>query len=159
MADLFMEEFEVRALSTAPHTPTCGQDNEWYFCHPEGKTQPTTITTHQLIGPTYTFHHRGTKPRWSRTITGHFGFPGPSNTLITNVYGKPTHRDQYLHWNSNHFVTAKNSLSVFQIPSYYFLEPFGKPILICLIMFWHNFDKIPVLDLLMLLPFPHLKVF
>ena len=36
--------------------------------------------------------------------------PGPNNTILTTVYRKPTHRDQYLHWDSNHFITAKNSV-------------------------------------------------
>ena len=36
--------------------------------------------------------------------------PGPNNTLITTMYRKPTHTDQYLHWDSNHFIIAKHSI-------------------------------------------------
>ena len=36
--------------------------------------------------------------------------PGPNNTLITLVYRKPAHRDQYLHWDSNHFIMAKHNV-------------------------------------------------
>ena len=36
--------------------------------------------------------------------------PGPINTLTTTVYRKPTHTDQYLHWDSNHFTSANNSI-------------------------------------------------
>ena len=33
-----------------------------------------------------------------------------NNTFTTSVYRKPTHKDQYLHWDSNHFITAKQSV-------------------------------------------------
>ena len=32
------------------------------------------------------------------------------NTFSTSVYRKPIHRDQYLHWDSNHHITAKQSV-------------------------------------------------
>ena len=34
----------------------------------------------------------------------------PDNTFSTSVYRKPTHTDQYLHWDSNHHITAKQSV-------------------------------------------------
>ena len=36
--------------------------------------------------------------------------PWPNNTVNTTVYRKPTHTDQYLHWDSNHFMTDKHSV-------------------------------------------------
>ena len=35
---------------------------------------------------------------------------GSNDTIHTKVYRKPIHTDQYLYWDSNHFITAKNSV-------------------------------------------------
>ena len=34
----------------------------------------------------------------------------PDNTFNTSVYRKPAHTDQYLHWDSNHHITAKQNV-------------------------------------------------
>ena len=36
----------------------------------------------------------------------------PNNTFTTTAYRKPAHTDQYLHWDSNHFITAKQSVYI-----------------------------------------------
>ena len=36
--------------------------------------------------------------------------PGPDNTSLTTVYRKPTHTNQYQHWDSHHNVSAKYSV-------------------------------------------------
>ena len=33
-----------------------------------------------------------------------------NNTFTTSVYRNPAHTNQYLHWDSNHFITAKQSV-------------------------------------------------
>ena len=45
----------------------------------------------------------GALPFWDILVS-----PGLKNTLFTTVYKKSTHTDQYLHWDNNHFITAKN---------------------------------------------------
>ena len=47
----------------------------------------------------------GTLPFLDSQVT-----PGSNNTLITTFYRKPTHIDQHLHWDSNHFIGAKNNV-------------------------------------------------
>ena len=49
--------------------------------------------------------HDGSLPFLDTKVT-----PGPNNTPNTTVYRKPTHTDQYLHWDSYHSITAKHSV-------------------------------------------------
>ena len=106
-ANLFMEEFEVKALSSSPYPP-----HLWLRC--VGDT--FVINSHQLLQ-----HINNQDPHIQITVgeplqEGTLPFldtlvaTGPSNTLSTAVYRKPTHTDQYLHWDSNHFIVAKHSV-------------------------------------------------
>ena len=38
--------------------------------------------------------------------------PGPNNILVTTFYRKPIHAVQYLHLDSNHFISAKNGVFI-----------------------------------------------
>ena len=102
-----MEEFEVKALSTAPH-PLC----LWV------RFVDDTLVIHKAEHSTQLLHHSNSQdPNIQFTVDqeqmAQFYFwtprvtPGPNNTIHTKVYRKPTHTDQYLHWDSNHFITAK----------------------------------------------------
>ena len=56
--------------------------------------------------PTWnTYQEDGSLPFLDTKVTS-----GPNNTLATTVYRKQTHTDQYLHWDSNHFIAAKHSI-------------------------------------------------
>ena len=57
-----------------PHTALSMAKVCWYLCHPEGRTQPTTSSSHQHTRTTHTVHHGGTKPRWITSIPEHPGF-------------------------------------------------------------------------------------
>ena len=104
IANLFMEEFEVKALSSAPHLwlryvdDTCviqetrnSQQLLLYINAPDPHIQFT------VDGP----NQEGALPFLDALVSC-----SPDHKLVTAVYRKPTHTDQYLHWNSNHFIIA-----------------------------------------------------
>ena len=110
IANLFMEEFEVIALSTAP-TPCLWLrfvDDTLVIHKAEHSKQllqhinsqdPNTQFTVEEPGPD------GSIPFLDTKVTCR-----PNNTINTTVYRKPTHTDQYLQWDSNHCITAKHSV-------------------------------------------------
>ena len=75
IANLFREEFKIKALSSAPHPP-----HLWLmyvddiFVIQESKYSQKIITTHQLTGPTYAIHCRGNKPKGRPTFPGQLGY-------------------------------------------------------------------------------------
>ena len=110
IANLFMEEFEVNALSTAPipHLWLRFVDDTLVICKAKYRTQLLHHINSLDLSMQFTVEQPGTDgsiPFFDTKVT-----PGPNNTIHTTVYRKPTHTDQYLHWDSNHFITAKNSV-------------------------------------------------
>ena len=105
-----MEEFKVKAISSAPTLPTYGS-GMWITSLSSSRQNTVTISSST---PTH-WTHISSLPlrphgRWFHTLPGHPGSLGPNNTLTTTVYIKPTHVDQYLHWDSNHFLIAEHSI-------------------------------------------------
>ena len=110
IANLFMEEFEVKALSSYPYPPslwlrfvdetfviTMAEHSQPLLQHINNQDPHIQFTVEE---PT----QQGTLPFLNTLVTLQ-----PNNTFSTSVYRKPTHTDQYLHWDSNHHITAKQS--------------------------------------------------
>ena len=109
--NLLMKEFEVKALQSAPHPPCMWirfvydtlvfqkAEHSQQLLHLINSQDPYIQFTVEKPSP------EGLIPFLDTKVT-----PGPNNTIITTVYRKPAHTDQYLHWDSNHFITAKNSV-------------------------------------------------
>ena len=110
IANIFMEEFEVKALQSCPNPPSM-----WL------RFVDDTFVINQAELSQDLLHHINTQdPHIQFTVepTQQGSLPfldtlvtiQPDNTLNTSVYRKPTHTDQYLHWDSNHHITAKQSV-------------------------------------------------
>ena len=105
-----MEEFEVKALQSFPHPPSLwlrfvddtfvinkvehSQDLLQHINSQDPHIQFTVEPTQQ-----------GSLPFLDTLVTIQ-----PDNTFNTTLCRKPTHTDQYLHWDSNHHITAKQSV-------------------------------------------------
>ena len=110
IANIFMEEFEVKALSSIPHPPSLWLrfvDDTFVINRAEHSQDLLHHINNQdphiqfTVEPT----QQGSLPFLDTLVT-----IDPDNTFSTTVYRKPTHTDQYLHWDSNHDITAKQSV-------------------------------------------------
>ena len=111
IANLFMEEFEVKALSSCPHPLSLwlrfvdgtfviinSEHSQSHLQHINGQDSHIQFIVGEPI-------QQGTLPLLDTLFT-----IGPNNTFSTSVYRKPTHTGQYLHWDSSHHITAKQSV-------------------------------------------------
>ena len=110
IANPFMEEFEVKALITCPHPHSLWLrfvDDTFVITkaeHSQPLLQHINCQDPHIqftVEPT----KQGSLPFLDTLVTIQ-----PDNTFSTTVYRKPTHTDQYLHWDSNHHITAKQSV-------------------------------------------------
>ena len=110
IANIFMEEFEVKALQSFPNPPSLwlrfvddtfvinkAEHSQDLLHHINNKDPYIQFT----VEPT----QQGSLPFLDTLVTIQ-----PDNTFSTSVYRKPTHTEQYLHWDSNHHITAKQSV-------------------------------------------------
>ena len=108
VANLFMEDFEIRALNPSPNPQGIWLrfvDNT-FVIHRAEQTQQF-LTHLNSLDPNMLFTTKSPDQQGFIPFLDTLTSQGPNSTLITTVYRKPTHTDQYLHWESHHSITNK----------------------------------------------------
>ena len=111
VANLYMEEFETKAINSSPHPPNLWKrfvDDPFTIIKSSEKVR--FLEHLNTIDPNIQFTSEecgkdGSMPFLDILIT-----PKEDGSLSTAVYRKPTHTDLYLQWDSNHRVSSKYSV-------------------------------------------------
>ena len=111
IANIYMESFEDRALSSAVNPPRWWkryvddtfvilkkEHREEFLLHINSVDQSIQFTTEEA-------REDGSMPFLDMMVT-----PQEDGTLVTKVYRKPTHTDLYLQWDSHHNLACKFSV-------------------------------------------------
>ena len=111
IANIYMEEFETKALSTAPNPPTLQKrfvDDTFVVIQTSHKEE---FFNHiNSIEESIQFTAEDTQADGSLPFLDVLVTPQTGGTLSTSVYRKPTHTNQYLQWDSHHSISAKYSV-------------------------------------------------
>ena len=110
VANLYMEEFEIKALNSAPQPP-----NFWKTFVDDTLTikssQKTSFLDHlNTIDKHIQFTSVESRQDGSIPFLDILITPKEDRSLSTKVYRKPTHTDLYLQWDSNHTVSSTYSV-------------------------------------------------
>ena len=110
IANLFMEDFKTKALSSSPNPPRI-----WLrfvkdtFVVDKAEHTQQFLTHLNSLDPNIQFTTESPDQQGCLPFLDTLTSQGPDGTLITMVYGKPTHTDQYLHWDSHHIITTNTA--------------------------------------------------
>ena len=111
MANLFMEEFEVRAIETAKKPPKMWKRFVDDTCVILSSANKEEFFQHiNSIDPRIQFTSEESKPDGSIPFLDCLVTPQTDGSIHTAVYRKPTHTDMYLHWDSYHHLASKYSV-------------------------------------------------
>ena len=111
VANLYMENFEVRALSTSPNPPLMWKRfvNDTFVVMK--KAHKEEFLTHlNSVDKNIQFTSEEPRPDGSIPFLDILVTSGEDGRLDTTVYRKPTHTDQYMHWDSHHTISSKYSV-------------------------------------------------
>ena len=111
VANIFMEKFEKEALDTTPHPPSLWKRYvDDIFVIQEEQYKEEIFQHINSIDPNITFTAETTKADGSMPFLETLVTPQSDGSLVTTVYRKTTHTNQYLQWNSHHAITNKYSI-------------------------------------------------
>ena len=111
LANLYMEAFEDRALSTAVNPPRWWKrfvDDTFVILKKDHKEE--FLQHINSVDPSIQFTTEEQKEDGSIPFLYILVTPQEDGTLTSKVYSKPTHTDQYLQWDSHHNLACKYSV-------------------------------------------------
>ena len=111
VANLYMENFETRAISTSPHPPLIWKRFVDDTCVIIKEAHKQEFLEHiNSIDPHIQFTSEDSKTDGSMPFVDMLITPTEDGRLNTTVYRKPTHTDMYLRWDSHHPISSKYSV-------------------------------------------------
>ena len=111
VANLYMEFFEDRALTTAVNPPRWWKryvDNTFVILKQSKREE--FLQHINSVDPAIQFTTEESKQDGSMPFLDTLGTPQEDGTLTTRVYRKLTHTDLYLQWDSHHNLACKYSV-------------------------------------------------
>ena len=111
VANLFMEQFEITALQSSSNPPLLWKrfvDDTFVIINKAHKEEFLTHINSVDNNIQFTAEEPG--PDGSLPFLDILISPDEEGRLVTSVYRKPTHTDQYLQWDSHHPISAKYSV-------------------------------------------------
>ena len=111
VANLFMEDFEVKAINTAKNPPKMWKRYMDDTCVILDSTRKEEFFQHiNSIDPKIQFTCEDPTPDESIPFLDTLVIPQPDGSIKTTVFRKPNHADMYLNWDSYHHLSAKCSV-------------------------------------------------
>ena len=111
VANLYIENLKQKALITATQPPQIWLryvDDTWVVQRQENKQN--FLQHINSVDPAIKFTVEDNKDRWAIPLLDTIVKPEADGKLSIYVYRKPTHMDQYLQWDSHHYLSAKYSV-------------------------------------------------
>ena len=111
MANLYMDDFENKAINTAECPPRFWKRYvDDTFVVIEADKKQGFLNHINSVDPFIYFTTEDARTDGSILFLDTIVRPQSDGSLLTSVYRKPSHTDQYLQWNSHHHLSAKFSV-------------------------------------------------